>query len=258
MISRPEDVTQTQAGDETYTWDGTSIDLNSGRTVSNKETAMDWAEHQRIVFNARTLLASDISHTGDVKKAFKALQSAFNDTNSRTEVRVSKGIHQPLTNPHLQLRTLSTFKGESGAISNSVVHKFHLNVSAVDTPELADRFQWVGVQFSYLHNGNTFRWPIVAGVSQVKRERRASISFASLAAYIEKQNEAQAAAEKLALEQKATEAFSKACSDFEKKFGIKIGSKNAFRNGKAGYNRLPSGSELRYRFDPAKGVIDLL
>lgn len=146
---------------------------------------MDWAEHQRIVCSARGLLAGSIETApADVKKAFKELQSAYNDANSRSVVKVSKGIHQPAVNPHIQLRMVSTFRN-AGVVTESV-KQFHLDVSAVDTPHMADAFQWTGVQFSYVHNNQTYKWPQNATPIIKKRERRNSVSSVDLNAHIQR------------------------------------------------------------------------
>jgi hypothetical protein len=257
MITRPEDVTKVDPTAE-GAWDGVSVDRHTGRENPNKETTMDWAEHQRIVFEARGLLASAITHTGDVKKAFNALKSAFEDQTSRTEVRVSKGIHQPFSNPHLQMRTVSTFRGAPGAAATEVVHKFHLNVSAVDTKEIEGRFRWVGVQFTYLHKSETYSWPKLPAAVQNKRDRRASISFASLAEHMTKLKEEELAKDLAAQGKTADDEFAKECLRFETLHSIKIGSKSAFRNGKQGYNKLPDGREIRYRYNSESKTIALV
>ena len=114
MISMPEDVLTTG---ESGGWDGNSVDSKTGKLHPNKETEMDWAEHQRIVFNARSLLAGPIeTNPSDVKKAFKELQSAYTEWTSRSVVKVSKGIHQPFDKPHLQLRMVTTYT-EKGVVT---------------------------------------------------------------------------------------------------------------------------------------------
>ncbi|MBX3603435.1 MAG: hypothetical protein KF863_22705 [Rubrivivax sp.] len=186
MITRPEDVLATG---ESGGWDGRSIDPKTNVEHDNKETAMDWAEHQRIVCDARKLLAGEIEISpSDVKKAFRELRSAYNDASSRSVVKVSKGIHQPTVNPHLQLRMVTTFG--KGADAQEVVRKFHLDVSAVDTPEMEGRFRWTGVQFSYVHsNDQVYKWPVAATPVIVKRQRRLSVSSVDLSAHLQKQEQ---------------------------------------------------------------------
>lgn len=181
MITRPDDVLST---DECGGWDGRSVDPQTDLEHPNKETAMDWSEHQRIVCEARKLLAGQIEIAPRaVKEAFRELQAAYNDADSRSVVKVSKGIHQPTVNPHLQLRMVTTFR--NGQVVNEVVRKFHLDVSAIDTPEMADRFKWTGVQFSFVHNNQTYKWPLAANPVIVKRERRKSVSTTDLAAHVQ-------------------------------------------------------------------------
>jgi hypothetical protein len=182
MITMPEHV---QSTGESGGWDGTSVDPNTNRVNPNKETAMDWAEHQRIVCSARGLLAGEIEISpSDVKKAFKELKSAYSDADSRSVVKVSKGIHQPSVNPHIQLRMVSTFR--NGGVTTESVKQFHLDLSAVDTPHLADAFQWTGVQFSYVHGNQTYKWPPNATPIIRKRERRNSVSSVDLNAHIQR------------------------------------------------------------------------
>lgn len=181
MITRPDDVLSTG---ESGGWDGRSEDPSTGIEHDNKETAMDWAEHQRIVCEARKLLAGTIEITPRaVREAFRELQAAYNDANSRSVVKVSKGIHQPTVNPHLQLRMLTTFRNNQ--VVNEVVRKFHLDVSAVDTPDMADRFQWTGVRFSYVHDERSYSWPVAANAVIVKRARRISVSSVDLSAHLQ-------------------------------------------------------------------------
>lgn len=224
MITRPEDVLATG---ESGGWDGRSIDPNTNREHDNKETAMDWAEHQRIVCDARKLLAGPIEISpADVKKAFRELQSAYNDSTSRSVVKVSKGIHQPTVNPHLQLRMVTTFGKGAGA--QEVVRKFHLDVSAVDTAEMSDRFRWTGVQFSYVHsNDQTYKWPVAANPVIVKRERRKSVSSVELSAHLQAlEEERQREAARL-----ASEAEDRKLRGWMELYGIAANNLSKFRRG---------------------------
>jgi hypothetical protein len=180
MITMPEDVLST---DESGGWDGRSEDPNTGIEHPNTESAMSWAEHQRIVCAARSLLTGQIEISpADVKKAFRELQSAYNDPASRSVVKVSKGIHQPTVNPHLQMRLVSSFY--QGQTVTEVVRLFHLDVSAVDSPDMTDRFQWKGVQFSFVHGNQSFKWPLAATPIIKKTGRRQSVSEVDLAAHL--------------------------------------------------------------------------
>lgn len=187
MITLPEHVQQAEEQEVGFRWDGTSI--FQGQSVPNKETAMDWTEHQRIVCNARQLLMSWTAdqHTGKGKQAFRALKDAYDGSNNhRSVLRVSKGIHQPEANPHLQVRVVETFGGAQEG--HAAHYTFHLDVGATEVVEqgLVDRFRWDGVQFSYLDEERNLRywWPGLAVPRAVKNStltRRNSISFASLA-----------------------------------------------------------------------------
>ena len=200
MISMPEDVLSTG---ESGGWDGWSVDSATGYDNPNKETKMDWAEHQRIVFNARSLLAGPIETTpSDVKKAFRELQSAYTDAASRSVVKVSKGIHQPFDKPHLQLRMVTTFT-DKGVVTAEVVRKFHLYVNAINTLQKADAFEWKGVQFSLEHNGKYYYWPLSSPIIVKQRGagRRNSVSSVDLEAHVAAVAEAKRQAERIAAEE---------------------------------------------------------
>ena len=170
-------------------WDGESEDSNTGKINPNKDTAMSWAEHQRIVCAARNLLATEIQMLPDeVKKIFDSLRSAFNDQKVSYVVRVSKGIHQPTVNPHIQLYLQGTFRQKGQTYLKDHGKKFHLNLSAVDTAEKSDAFQWTGVQFSYIHDGLTYNWPVNAVINKKSQAlgRRNSVSSVDLQAFINK------------------------------------------------------------------------
>lgn len=208
----PEDKSDDAIG---YAWDGKDGDN------PNKETAMDWAEHQSIVFAARGLLGDGSFGgekvgkqnyiSGDVRTAYKQLYAAYAKPGASV-VRVSKGIHQPTVDPHLQLRT-STQHG-SGPVLH---HKFHLNVSAepvlgVDGLDTG-RFTWTPVQFAMKHvDKKIYKWPRVVTVSRKDRQnnlkaRRLSISTADLQAHMDVLAEERAAAEEAEREAKAAAAL---------------------------------------------------
>lgn len=187
MITLPEHVLQADEGEVGFSWDGTSPHPDrEGEMVPNKETSMNWAEHQRIVCSARGLLASwtPDKHAGDGKKAFGALKDAYEGNKGRSCLRVSKGIHQPEANPHLQLRVVEEFgKGQAAH------YTFHLAVSATEitgVSGLDHRFRWDAAQFSYETANWRYCWPVLPVPPRRKNEtpsRRNSISYASLDAY---------------------------------------------------------------------------
>ena len=187
MITMPSDVL---ASDVSGGWQGQSVDRNTGKMNPNKETGMTWAEHQRIVCDSRLLLATDIQLAPEaVQKAFAKLRSAFTESPSKFRVKVSKGIHQPTVNPHIQLYVQGTFRQQGVTYLKDHGTKFHLNLSAVDTAEMSDSFQWKGVQFSYKHDNLSYQWPVNAPVTMKSRAvgRRNSVSSVDLQAFINKQ-----------------------------------------------------------------------
>lgn len=217
MITMPAHVTAAQG--EGHTWDGNDIETGH----ANKQTTMDWAEHQRIVCEARSLVQGEppATYNSEVKKVFNTLKSAYNDSDNRITVGVTKGIHQPTVNPHLQLRVSMNYGG--GNVSS---YKFHLDVTAesVASPGLEDdRYQWKGVQFSFEHpTQGVCKWPLVAPAVTKKGalKRRLSISAVGLQAHMDEQlrleREAQIAAEK--------KAFDDALTAFIATYGNKSGN----------------------------------
>lgn len=214
MITMPSDVlaeahnaADPDDDDIGYAWDGR--DGNN----PNKQTSMDWAEHQRIVFEARGLLGDGTFGgemvgrrnyiAGDVRTAFKQLYAAY-AKGGASVVRVSKGIHQPTVDPHLQLRTSTQHDG--GPVLH---HKFHLNVSAEPVPDVdglgSGRFIWKPVQFAMKHvDDEVYRWPRVVTISRKDparqrgpRVRRLSISPGMLQAHMDALEEERLAAEEV-------------------------------------------------------------
>lgn len=207
MITVPADVL---ASGVSGGWDGESVDSNTGRLNPNKETSMTWAEHQRIVCAARSLLATDIQLVPDeVKKVFESLKSAYHKQPTEYYLKVSKGIHQPFDNPHLQLYLQGTFRQKGVTYLQDHGKKFHLNLSAVDAPEKEDAFQWQGVQFSYMYNNTSYQWPVNAPVTPKSRAvgRRNSVSAVDLQSYIRKLEEEKQAAENKARQDKFDAAW---------------------------------------------------
>lgn len=206
----PTDVSEDAIG---YAWDG------KDGVNPNKETAMDWDEHQAIVFGARGLLGdgtfgAEIGKqnyiSGDVRVAFKQLYAAY-AKNGVSVVRVSKGIHQPTVDPHLQLRTSTQHDG--GPVLH---HKFHLNVSAEPVTGVdglaTGRFKWMPVQFAMKHVDKTlYKWPRIVTSSRKDKQtslklRRLSISTTDLQAHMDVMAEEKAAAEQVELEAKTAAA----------------------------------------------------
>lgn len=252
MITMPEHVLATDAFGG---WDGRSVDPNTNKEHPNKETGMDWAEHQRIVCAARGLLASEIETApSTVKQAFKELQSAYNTADSRSVVRVSKGIHQPEDNPHIQLRVVTKF-GQG----QEAVRKFHLDVSAQDTPLKDEAFQWAGVRFSFKHVNNRYYWPLAASPIVRKDARRKSISSVDLEAHVILMAEIAAEA-KLEEEKKALDERLKA---WMLKYGIVASNLSKLRRGSSvpgkdgAYQYGKDGSELRFQKTGTRGYVDI-
>ena len=84
-------------------WDGTSPHPQTGVPVPNKETAMDWTEHQNVVAASASLMAG----TG-IPEIFENLRialGAIDRKDKKASIYVTKGIHQPHTNPHIRLET---------------------------------------------------------------------------------------------------------------------------------------------------------
>lgn len=223
MITQPQHVTKTQS------WDGTSTVMHGRRSVvvRNKETTMDWAEHQRIVCAARSLMATrpDLSENTDrarfITEAFFDLYMAYNGQGVALEV--SKGIHQPGSDPHLQIKT----RGKTR------VYTFHLVVSdtqATGAPGLENRFQWQPIAFTLVdfkttvEQGRrtetkvTYTWPLNAGRAVVTRGRGSSISTPDLQAHVARHLAAQAQIQAAARAQAAaalTQDFDAAFAKFK-------------------------------------------
>jgi hypothetical protein len=248
-------------------WDGTSDHpVVSGRTVPNKETSMNWAEHQGIVLNANKLLAGEVPEEfADLKRAYYG-ELGVSDTGSRWSVKifVSKGIHQPETNPHMQLETeaqLLTRQYPNDRNSRLVpkadtpprIWKYHLDLSAVDCKDKADSFQWVGVQFSRQVGSTIHVWPRTAVVVMkspaTTRGRRNSISSADLAAHVD--------ALRIAAEIKA---FDDLCIAFETTHQIKPIDRTLrtapslwVKPTYTGEPMFPTGKTVKYQYDKSKG-----
>lgn len=199
------------------TWNGTSAHPQTvGRTVPNLDSSMDWAEHQAIVVKALALLAGDT-----VPELFKLLKSAYEDTvvdGRKTKIYVSKGIHQPETNPHMQIEAESKPINPK-ATGAPYIRRYHLVVSAVPTAQMDGRFKWTGVQFSCSDDDDAVHEfprgvvPLMKAPAAT-RGRRNSVSTADLSAHIKV---LEAAAAELA----AVKAFDELCIAFETTNSIK-------------------------------------
>ncbi len=230
MITLPEHVLQADKGVTGFSWDGESPHPEEPDVmVPNLESTMDWAEHQRIVCSARKLLTtwSADKHQGKAKDAFKALNDAYNTPDSRSVLRVSKGIHQPLVNAHLQLRVDRTFGSASKGNEGSAVYTFHLNVEASEikgVEGLDNSFQWEGVQFSYKNEKVWAKWPALAVAPRMKNKltRRQSISAVDLAEHTRKLEQERKEKERLAAAASLEEQIQKALAVLEEKEGLTL------------------------------------
>jgi len=173
-------------------WDGSSYNKDSQEAQKNRDSGMDWVEHQQIVFAARALLVSftDLMANQDQASAsLNRLKKAYNGSGEL--LRVTKGIHQPTSDPHIQLALWS-------ANGNERCATYHLNVSATATVLSDDNFQWQAVQFIGYGGDKSVRcWPATANhVNKRQSSRRNSISSPELAKLVDKNNERLAAAQK--------------------------------------------------------------
>lgn len=189
MITLPDDV---QKGDN---WDGVSRD--TGAPVNNLQSAMSFKEHQRIVCAAGGLLES-LAYTEEEQQADKAksalmLLKRTYTGNDGGVLYISKGIHQPYSNPHLQLSVEDDGKKTL----------YHLDVSAhtvVIDHGGSEHFHWTGVCFSArIKNGkpgteaeqyDSAWWPAGVVVTPKRnKDRRNSISGPGLVALDKKIDE---------------------------------------------------------------------
>ena len=253
MITLPTDVL---AADVSGGWDGGSVDAHTGNLNPNKETAMSWAEHQRIVCNSGGLLVAEIAILhAEVQKIFDNLKSAFTASGSKYVVRVSKGIHQPFTNPHIQLYLQGTYREKGLTYYKESGKKFHLNLSAVDTAEKSDAFQWKGVQFSYMYDGMSYNWPLNAVITMKRPAigRRNSVSAVDLQAFIRKGEEQKRAAEIQAKKEKFDTAWEALIAKY--KPSNKVATKS-FHNGDTVIHLKCNPRPFHIKYDPVTGVIN--
>jgi hypothetical protein len=158
-------------------WSGTSEDPNQpGVEVANRESTMDLDEHRRIVLAAKSLFAGNAQFPaggGDAWESLRQLRTVFTTTSNQV-VRISKGIHQPGVDPHIQLSMGVTIGNEVRNV------QFHLNLTAEDRDydKAGDmRFTWKAVQFTAVRGKVVAAWPTaVARKVKEKNIRRLSIS----------------------------------------------------------------------------------
>jgi hypothetical protein len=164
-------------------WNGTSTNSTTQETQQNLDSSMGWAEHQRIVVEARALLQGNIgTGSGDADARFKALQQTFNEDTPGIVVEITKGIHQTISDAHVQLRLVKeTERNTKGAGTT-----FHLNVQPTDKGALVGigdgYFHWKGSQFKCWVGETAYFWP--SPEIRGWRQRRNSISAAGLADHV--------------------------------------------------------------------------
>jgi hypothetical protein len=154
------------------TWDGmTGFDRHL-------DSSMDFEEHQRITFDALQLLAGPMAVADNAAgRKLEQLKDAYEGHAGGDVLYISKGIHQPNTNPHMQLRLKR---------GNGVWYTYHLNVHVSDDgiqglPQCF--FHWVGVQFAAeadtVPDGKVQAyWPLVATQDTKYRHPRRRMSIA--------------------------------------------------------------------------------
>jgi hypothetical protein len=175
----------------------------------NKESDMDFAEHRRIVYDAlcRLLPGMPKTHKTFAQGKLVELADAYNMNDEDDVLYISKGIHQPGSNPHMQLKLKRIQDGKEKWYGG-----VHLNVSAVDPGKdvpssLSNRekkrlndegyFHWVGVQFTADADGSPRAfWPKGDPARDMKNQatrRRMSIAPKDLQDKIDEINRAQRA-----------------------------------------------------------------
>jgi hypothetical protein len=111
------------------------------------ETKLNSVEHIRIVKKALHMFEGqiDVDDSGPGEKLI-ALKEAYDRDWDSDFLYIMKGIHQPTSNPHMQLKL--EFED---VLDNKYKYLYHLDVSASEDPIQglsADYFHWVGVRFS--------------------------------------------------------------------------------------------------------------
>jgi hypothetical protein len=182
MITLPQHV------DKDGNWNGRSIDPKTGDEHPNLESSMSWPEHQRIVIAAGGLLASldypqQDQDANRAKQALMVLKAVYT-TPANIVLYVTKGIHRPTADPHMQLRVEF----------NGMTHLYHLDVSLEQRVRDLNRneyFHWKGVRFSAKVRNDEPDWKTddekydravwPEGVPVTLRGRRQSVSQERLA-----------------------------------------------------------------------------
>lgn len=206
-------MTEVLQGDK---WDGKSLIEQDGGGVAQKdnlESTMNFAEHQRIVVDAKALLAGAIA-TGNAQATamFENLQKTYNENTPGMVVVITKGIHQIGSDAHIQVRLVAEAQR---AQANAGV-KFHLNVEdvALDTDGLIRRSQWRATQFKGWIGKTAYWWP--APERRISKDRRRnSISAVDLAAHVLHMEEEARAAEKLKADTEKNAAWQRALEKFK-------------------------------------------
>lgn len=164
-------------------WDGVSVNSVTRDTQWNKDSGMGWAEHQRIVVEARALLQGDIATGDDAADAkFEALQATYNEDTPGIVVVITKGIHQAGSDAHMQIQLVE----ENERNTKGAGTTFHLNLQPTDSGALVgigeSFFHWKGTQFKCWVGQTAYFWPSpeICG----RRGRRNSISATGLAAHV--------------------------------------------------------------------------
>jgi hypothetical protein len=180
-------------------WNGKSVNPVTQKKEPNLESCMSFEEHQRIVYEAlRTLLAVDMNLSNDLKfkppwKWLDELQEAHNSVSPYT-LWITKGIHQPTTSPHIQLKLYYDDPLEETTKSTTKGNTYHLNVgrSAARIDRVGHSlpepyFHWVGVQLTAAYNNITVCWPEQPTVlTDTTGQRRNSIAPEAVRGMIQK------------------------------------------------------------------------
>lgn len=156
-------------------WSGMSEDPNQpGVLVPNLDSKMDLEEHRRIVLEAAALFTGPFpAYAGPAWESLRQLRTVFTTT-TKEPVYISKGIHQPTVDPHIQL----TMAVKNDNTTKNV--QFHLNLTAVDRGDDRSgtmRYTWKAVQFTAVAGNVLAAWPqAVARKVKEQNIRRLSVS----------------------------------------------------------------------------------
>jgi hypothetical protein len=209
---------------------------------ANLESRMDFAEHQRIVFKALQLLDGDLAVADNAAgEKLEQLKEAYESSDPSDVLYISKGIHQPNSNPHMQLKLKR---------DNRMYGGIHLNVSVsdVDIPGLPkEYFHWIGVQFTAEASDGTVKaeWPLVASAHDNKYQhprRRLSIAPKDVQSMIEAIARDKQEANRKEQARLAQSAMDKTCNEI----ADKLKAQNLTINGdkKTGLKKLFDGKTI--------------